>query len=250
VSVVKNRRDSAARSSDLVRPWRGIGPEQRVAERRERLLDAALEVFATGTFHGSTVRDVCQEAGLTERYFYESFAGKEQLLGVLADRIVADFVTAAGPSIAQLDSDLDAGIRGAMSAVVSSLTDDPRRARILFVEVVGVSPAVEDKRRAVIGSLVAVIRGAAEQAFGPWVRDSVEVELIARSVIGAASELLISYVRHELQLDQDALVLNLTRLFQRVRPIFVAIAAEQARQTASTEPARQTTSNDITRRQL
>lgn len=213
---------------ELVRPWRGVSPEQRVTDRRERLIEAGLEVFATRTFQGTKVRDVCGEAGLTERYFYESFSDKEALLRVLADRIVADFVAAAGPSIALVATDFDAAIRGAMTALVSSLTDDPRRARILFIEVVGVSPTIEDKRRMVISNLVEVIRVAAAQAFGEWVRESVEIELIARALIGAASELLVAHVRGELPLDRDELVLALSRLFLRARPIVVAIAAERA----------------------
>jgi AcrR family transcriptional regulator len=198
-----------------------------VAERRERLLDAALEVFATETFHAAKVRDVCRAAGLTERYFYESFPDKEALLTALADGIIADFINAAGPSIALLSTDLEPALNGALTAVVRSLTGDRRRAQILFVEVVGVSRAMETRRRDAIASLVEVIRAGVEQAFGAWARESVEVELIARSVIGAASELLVAYVRDELPLDQDGLVLNLNRLFLRTRPILAALAASE-----------------------
>jgi AcrR family transcriptional regulator len=205
-----------------------MSPEERVAERRERLLDAALEVFTARSFLASKVRDVCAEAGLTERYFYESFRDKEMLLGVLGERIVGDFVAAAGPSIALVTEDLDAAIHGASRAVVRSLTDDPRRARILFVEAVGISPAAEDKRRAVIGRLVQVIIAAAAGAVGDWVHESIEVELIARSIIGAASELLVAYIRGELALDQEQLVINFTRLFMRARPALMAVAAERA----------------------
>ena len=210
-------------------PWRGVGPEERIAERRERLLEAGLEVFAERTFRGSKVRDICSEAGLTERYFYESFRNKEALLGALADQIVTDFVAAAGPSIMLAATDVDAAIHNGVRAFVASLTSDPRRARILFVESVGVSAAAENRRRAMIASLVEVVTGAAERAFGSWVRDSIEVELIARSLIGAASELLVSYVREELPLDEDGLVLNISRLFKRGRPILVALAAEHTK---------------------
>jgi AcrR family transcriptional regulator len=225
------------RATELIRPWRGVSPEQRVADRRERLVQAALEVFTSRTFHGAKVRDVCQEAGLTERYFYESFSGKQELLMALADMIVEDFVTAALPSIALVTTDLDAAIEGAMSAVVHSLTDDPRRARILFVESVGVSPAAEAKRRSVIAKLAAVIQGAAAPAFGDWVNDSVEVELIARSLIGAASELIVAHVRNELPLDQRQLITNMTRLFIGARSLLLGVAAERAGHAGHSEDA-------------
>jgi AcrR family transcriptional regulator len=215
-------------ATEPVRPWRGVSAEQRVSERRERLLAAGLEVFATRGFLASKVRDVCAEAKLTERYFYESFADKEALLRAVAEGIVADFVAAAAPSVALVGSDYDAAAGGAARAVISSLTDDPRRARILFIEIVGVSPALEDRRRVLIGALVDVIRGAAATVFGPWADDSVEVELIARQVIGAAQELLIAYVRDELPIDQEGLVTNFKRLFLSARPLIAASAREQA----------------------
>ena len=226
-----------ARPNELIRPWRGKSPEERVADRRERLLDAALEVFTSRTFHGAKVRDVCQEAGLTERYFYESFGGKQELLMALADMIVEDFVTAALPSIAMVGDDLGGAIEGAMAAVVHSLTDDPRRARILFVESVGISPAAEAKRRSVIGKLATVIQAAAAPAFGDWVNESVEVELIARSLVGAASEVIIAHVRNELPLTQDELIVNMTRLFMRAQSVLLGIAAEHAEQAQRAEHA-------------
>jgi AcrR family transcriptional regulator len=201
-----------------------MSPERRIAERRQRLLSAGLEVFATRGFQASKVSDVCAAAGLTQRYFYESFGDKEALLWAVAESIVADFVTAAGPSLALFGTDFEAAVDGAARAVISSLTDDPRRARILFVEIVGVSPDLEDRRRVVIGALVDVIRDAAAAASGSWAREAVEVDLIARAVIGAAQELLIAYVRDELPMDQEGLVLNFQRLFLCARPIVEAMA--------------------------
>ena len=222
--------------SEPVRPWRGISPEQRVAERRERLLDAALEVFSGRGFANSRVRDVCREAGLTERYFYESFADKEALLVALAQRIVADLVVAVGPAIELVATEPEPAIDAASRAVVHSLTGDPRRARILLVEVVGVSPAIEAARRALIARLAEVIRAGVAGALGSWASTSLEVELIARALVGAAQELLVAYVRGELELDEEALSENLGRLLLRARPVIQALAQDQALTAERTTP--------------
>jgi AcrR family transcriptional regulator len=210
-----------------VRPWRGVSPEQRVAGRREQVLDAALEVFTAKGFTNSRVRDVCRQAGLTERYFYESFPNKEALLVSLAYGIVTDLVAAAQPGIALVETDIDRAIDVMSHAVVGSLTDDPRRARILFVEVVGVNRTLEDQRRVVIAGLVDVIRAGAARAYGDWVRESQDVELIARALIGAAQELLVAYIRDELEMDQEALSVNVGRLFQRSLSVLNAMNKEQ-----------------------
>lgn len=212
--------------TELVRPWRGMSPEQRVAERRERLLAAALEVFTAQGFASARVRDVCAEAGLTQRYFYESFADKDAAIVALAQEIVADLVTAVGPSLEGAAAGDDDAIAALSHAVVASLTDDPRRARILFVEVVGVSPELEDIRRAVIGGLVEVSRTAVAGAYGAWARTSLEIELIARALVGAAQELLIAYIRGELPITQDELADHVGRVLLRARPIIAALATE------------------------
>ncbi|HVS99802.1 MAG TPA: TetR/AcrR family transcriptional regulator [Solirubrobacterales bacterium] len=224
------------RPPEPVRPWRGISPQRRVAERRERLLDAALEVFVARGFANSRVRDVCREAGLTERYLYESFADKEALLIALTERIVADLVVAVGPAIELVATEPETAIDAASRAVVHSLTGDPRRARILLVEIVGVSPAIEAFRRTLIARLANVIREGVAGAFGSWASTSLEVELVARALVGAAQELLVAYVRGELELDEEALIENLGRLLLRARPVIQALAQDQVSTAERTTP--------------
>ena len=212
-----------ARSAALVRPWRGVSAEDRTSERHERLMEAGLEVFATTGYAASSVREISRAAGLTERYFYESFENREALLSALADLIVSDFLAAAAPVLPLDADDLPRAVGRGVEAFVASLADDPRRARVLMVETVGVSPAAEEHRRAVIGGLVAFIRQSMEQVYGHWARESTEVELLSRSLIGAAQELLVAHVRGELGTTRSQLVENLTWLFLAVGPIVSAL---------------------------
>src|ERR1700712_610595 len=62
------------------RAYGGVAMEERVAARRARFVEAGFELFGTQGFRGSTVRGICAAAGLTDRYFYESFATLEALL--------------------------------------------------------------------------------------------------------------------------------------------------------------------------
>ncbi len=214
---------ASARAATPVRPWRGVSAGERTARRRERLLEAGLEVFAARGYARSTVRDVCREAGLTERYFYESFSDREALLKALADRIVDDFLAAVAPGVAQITVDPPAAIHDGVRAFVASLADDPRRARLLLVETVGVSPAAEDHRREVIGQLLAFLRVAARDAFGREAQDSPEVELVGRALIGASNELLVAYVRGELGVGREELVATLSQLFMNAVPVVASL---------------------------
>ena len=77
----------AAAKADPGRRYRGVSEAARQAERRQRFIEAGLTVFGSRGYHSSTVRSICSEAGLTERYFYESFANSEDLLCVVYEHV-------------------------------------------------------------------------------------------------------------------------------------------------------------------
>src|SRR5215472_1779352 len=80
------------------RKWRGVDPDARTAERRQRIIEAAIDLLSTEGLGGTTVRAVCARTGLHSRYFYESFPSIETLLVAVFDLLAAqfaDYVTAA-----------------------------------------------------------------------------------------------------------------------------------------------------------
>lgn len=55
------------------------GVTSRRPKTRAALLDAALEVFALRSFHGATIGEICERAGLTTGAFYSNFSSKDGL---------------------------------------------------------------------------------------------------------------------------------------------------------------------------
>ena len=53
---------------------------------RDRVLEAASEVFAERGFHGATVEDICERAGFTRGAFYSNFTSKDDLVLELSRR--------------------------------------------------------------------------------------------------------------------------------------------------------------------
>jgi len=61
------------------RRYSGQSFEDRHAERRQKLVKATAMVASRVGFEGTSVAAICAEAGLTARYFYESFPSREAI---------------------------------------------------------------------------------------------------------------------------------------------------------------------------
>jgi len=61
------------------RRYSGQSFADRHAERRDKLVKAAAMVASRSGFDGTSVAAICAEAGLTARYFYESFPSREAI---------------------------------------------------------------------------------------------------------------------------------------------------------------------------
>ena len=125
------------------RAYRGVSPEQRRAERRTRLIAAAIAVYGERGYRQATVKAVCEAAGLTERYFYESFENSEALLVSSFNAVtyaVFDELKAAAQAAGR---GRGARARAMLDAYFSALQRSPASARVYLVEIRGVSREVD-----------------------------------------------------------------------------------------------------------
>ena len=111
------------------RPYRGVSAQDRRAERRARLIEAGFDVFADEGVAGTTMKAVRIRAGLGERYFYESFRDRDELLVALIDTLAQDLRDAVNAAVATSPPDLFERSRASASAIIELLTSDPRKAR-------------------------------------------------------------------------------------------------------------------------
>lgn len=120
-----------------MRRYRGSTGEERRVERREALIDAAIQVYGDIGYANASVRRVVQAAGLTERYFYESFKNSDDLLDAafqhIVTRLYADVDQAAPPA----DGRGLALVETKMRAYYEALRDHPAEARVFLVEMPG-----------------------------------------------------------------------------------------------------------------
>ncbi len=117
----------------------GKTAEERRNERWRQLIDAAVRVYGERGYRNATVKAVCDAAGLTERYFYESFTNSEDLLCACfqesADELLAR-VRRAGLQASGLPM---ARVRAGVLVYLVQLQRNPANARVFLIEMSSVS---------------------------------------------------------------------------------------------------------------
>ncbi|TDO54622.1 TetR family transcriptional regulator [Kribbella sp. VKM Ac-2527] len=155
-------------SEPSVRRYSGRSVDEWKAARRERLLDAALELFGTDGYPATSVERLCAQAKVSTRHFYHEFQNKEAVLLAVHAQVIELAVRSTGEA---LERTAAAPVRDRIGAAVDgylqTIMTDLRRARVSFVEVVGASPAVEEQRIAfrelLISNVVKVGQTAVER---------------------------------------------------------------------------------------
>lgn len=126
------------------RAYAGLSAQQRRDQRRGRLIEAAIRVYGRLGWRNATVKMVCEEAGLTERYFYESFANSEALLIASFDTVTRLVLSCLDRIRAEHEGSASTRARAVLHAYFQMLKDDPDGARLFVVEIARVGPAVDE----------------------------------------------------------------------------------------------------------
>src|SRR5581483_1962254 len=95
------------------RVYGGVDAVERRAARRARLIGAALDLLGTDGWQATTVRAICARAGLTARYFYESFADRDELLLAVFDEIAQEAAAVVLDAVASAPAEAWAKSRAA-----------------------------------------------------------------------------------------------------------------------------------------
>jgi AcrR family transcriptional regulator len=182
----------------------GVSAEQRRAERRRRLLDAALDVIGTQGRSATTLRGICERARVGPRFFYESFADLDALAAELYDEVLDAALRRTIAAIEATPHDLRARTAAAFRAMISEIIDDPRRARVLFVEAYG-SETLVARRFAAMRRLARV---ALEQSHDllDLPPDDRLLRAVAVLLTGGVTEFVLAWLDGGMDVSRDELI--------------------------------------------
>jgi AcrR family transcriptional regulator len=221
------------RMTTVVRPYRGISADDRRADRRARLKTACLDLIGSGGVVSVTAEAVSAQAGLTKRYFYESFADRDALLyEVMDDFFVAvrvEILDALAASDAEFSGRSEAAIAAAAPSDTGAGADAPRRAHI--VAKILIDYLQGDSRQARLYVEAAgqpTLQARREEAFGDYTRMLLEAfpvdaggddpvadqrrTVAALIIVAGVTQAAVTWLQGRINLSRDDVIAEIARL--------------------------------------
>jgi AcrR family transcriptional regulator len=156
--------------------------------------------------------DVCAEAALTKRYFYENFASIDELADAVFEHVTGNIVAAVAPAIA-VGGGRDP--RPALTAYARTLLSDPRVVRFLAIES-KVGPLRKHRDEFPTRAVELWFAFAAgDDALPP----PDQLRLNAYGFIGAAQQVGVAWLDGLLPLTMDEVIDQLVDMFYRISDI-------------------------------
>jgi AcrR family transcriptional regulator len=193
------------------RVYGGVSADERVEARRRRLMDAGLELIGTAGWSGTSVRAVCREAGLTPRFFYESFEDLDALAVAVFDDISVQATAAILEAVVDAAPEPATQARAAIATFVDELTE-----------------ALARRRLQAMRAMAQLIAEHGRSAYGAPAAADTLVEITASLLAGGLAELLIAWLDGAIDATRDELVEDCAALFMVTAEGAAAIGRERA----------------------
>jgi len=199
------------------RTYGGLSPQQRKAQRRKQFLQAGLELYGTVGFRPTTVRSLCKEARLTDRYFYECCGSLENLLMDVYEQCMTQLTRKILTAISEAyaSGDAEAAMKAGLDTYFREL-EEPRIARICMSELEGISPQVNALYNQYIQSFANIMNEMARHAFPHWQLDEAERGVIGISLVGALRQSATHWLMTDYANSRETMVRGTLALFRGI----------------------------------
>jgi AcrR family transcriptional regulator len=163
--------------------WSGVPLESRLAVRRDNLVSAGVALLGEDSGPALTVRAVCRKAALTERYFYESFADRDEFVRAVYDDVCTNAMTTLTSAKTP---------REAVEQFVELMVDDPVRGRVLLLAP-AVEPVLTRSGAEWMPTFIELLQHKLSR-----IADPARQKMVATSLIGALTSLFTAYLSGQL----------------------------------------------------
>lgn len=189
-------------SSPAGRSYSGLPADERLARRRQRLLEVGLDILGAPDGPGDlTLRAVCQRSGLAQRYFYESFADKDEFAVAIFDWAIEGLAATIEAEVAAAPPRLQ--VRAGITSVVRAVNADRRIGQLLYSPS-QVNPVLVRKRFEATAMFVSLFA----QHLHDWFRrdDQGNLPALAHFVVGGVGQAVSAWLHGDVVVGEDELI--------------------------------------------
>nr|WP_301539788.1 TetR/AcrR family transcriptional regulator [Nocardioides sp. zg-DK7169] len=176
---------------------------------------AAITLLGEQGEQKATMTAICQAAGLTERYFYESFRNRDEALVAALDEVCRELATSAVAAVEATDGEPLDRTRAALRAAVDVLVAAPAKARVVVVESSASAP-LRARRRELVAWFAGVVTDEARSILGERALPADRLRVHATFFVAGLAELVADWLHDEPGLTPDRLVEVGSELFVAV----------------------------------
>ena len=160
---------------------------------RQRILDAAEEVFSEKGYHGSAVDDIVRASSTSKGSFYFHFPSKQEIFFSLVDRLISHLARSTEEAIVR-ESGALAKVTAALDTVFRTFTRHRSLAKILLVGGVGLGRAFDERLLAIHSRFADAIKSHLDEAVEEGSIEPVDTELTAYVWMGAVNEVIVRWL--------------------------------------------------------
>jgi AcrR family transcriptional regulator len=160
---------------------------------RDKILQAALKVFAEKGYHRALVDDIVRASRTSKGAVYHHFPNKEALFLALVDELSARLAEAMAAAIAAAHGALGK-VQAALTAGLETFARHRELSRILLLESGSLGPAYQSKRLEVRERFASLIQGYLDDAVAEGSIPPLNTRVAALAWLGAVNEVVIQGV--------------------------------------------------------
>lgn len=162
-------------------------------ETRERILDAALNIFSNKGYHDTRMDEIVEASDTSKGSIYFYFPNKERLFLALVDQF-ADLLERRVVEAVESEEEGIARVRAALQACLETFGRYRRPAKILLVQAVGLGSVFEKKRIEVNDRFAGLIKQYLNESIAVGDIAPVDVEVVSYAWMGAIYGIVIRWV--------------------------------------------------------
>jgi AcrR family transcriptional regulator len=194
------------------RSYGGKTASERVADRRIRLVAATIEVLSSSGEAHATMTAICAGAGLTERYFYESFSSLDDALLAALDNVCEEILDLATRVVEETPGSPEVRVHAVMEAFVDLVSHSPARARVAVIHS-SANPRLRARRNELLSVFADFVAREAATLYGDQAWPAARARIHGLVYIAGFSELVASWLSGDVELTPAELVETAEGLF-------------------------------------